>query len=145
MDSFISIPALIGTPDSIDNFATPDQVEDGSSSSQSGLNAVDGNRFEQWKSAASATAKLFLCAAKESTDVFPPLKSVVGGLCFILDNFEVWQLAVHATHGAYKHPSGQRQISKPLSCWYPGLMPFLPHSVNLFLRVMLMRKQGGGS
>jgi len=145
VNNFISIPPLIGTPDDMDNSATPDQVRDGSSSGQSEPNAVDGNRFERWKSAASATAKLFLRGAKESTDVFPPLKSVVGGLCFILDNFEVWQLAVHATHSAYKNPSGQRQISKPLSCWHPGLMPFLPHSVNLFLRVMLMRKQGGGS
>ena len=35
-------------------------------------------------------AKLFLHAAKESVDTFPLLKSVVGGLYFILDNYKVW-------------------------------------------------------
>jgi len=60
------------------------------------LNATRGSKFEQWMSVTSATAKLFLRGAKESTDAFPPLKSVVGGLCFIVDNFEVWWL--HIVH-----------------------------------------------
>jgi len=42
------------------------------------------------KSLASSTAKVFLRGVKESADAFPPLKSVAGGLCFILDNCEVW-------------------------------------------------------
>ena len=41
------------------------------------------------KSLASSTAKLFLRGVKESADAFPPLKSVAGGLCYILDNCEV--------------------------------------------------------
>ena len=40
-----------------------------------------------------ATAKLVLYAVKDSADAFPPLKSVVGGLCFILDSYEVCQLS----------------------------------------------------
>ena len=68
-----------------------DQVQDALRSSQGEPNATHENKFELWKSAASATAKLFLRAAKESADAFPPLKSVVGGLCFILDNYEVWR------------------------------------------------------
>jgi len=67
----------------------PDKVQDALGSGMGELNATDKNKFELWKSAASATAKLFLRAAKESSDAFPPLKSVVGGLCFILDNYEV--------------------------------------------------------
>jgi len=52
---------------------------------------MDKNKSKQRKPTASSAAKLFLRGAKESADVFPPLKSVLGGLCFILDNCEVWQ------------------------------------------------------
>jgi len=41
------------------------------------------------KSLASSTAKLFLRGVNESADAFPPLKSVAGGLCYILENCEV--------------------------------------------------------
>jgi len=53
---------------------------------------VPGNPDENksnWKSTASATAKLFLRGVRESADAFGPLKSVAGGLCFILENCEV--------------------------------------------------------
>ena len=42
-----------------------------------------------WKSTASASSKLVLRAVRDSTDAFGPLKSVAGGLCFILENCEV--------------------------------------------------------
>jgi len=42
-----------------------------------------------WKSTASATAKLLLRGVRDSADAFGPLKSVAGGLCFILENCEV--------------------------------------------------------
>ena len=45
-----------------------------------------------WKSTVSDTAKLILRSVRDSADVFPPLKSVVGGLCFILENYEVCHL-----------------------------------------------------
>ena len=79
MNKFIPVLPLIGHLDNIDNSATNNHIQD----------ATDGKTFEQWKSVASATAKLFLHGVKESADAFPPLKSVVGGLCFILDNCEV--------------------------------------------------------
>ena len=41
-------------------------------------------------SLASSGAKLFLRGVKESADAFGPLKAVAGGLCFILENCEVW-------------------------------------------------------
>ena len=43
-----------------------------------------------WKSTAFATAKLLLRGVRDSADAFGPLKSVAGGLCFILENCEVW-------------------------------------------------------
>jgi len=42
-----------------------------------------------WKSTASSTAKLLLRGVRDSADAFGPLKSVAGGLCFILENCEV--------------------------------------------------------
>ena len=49
---------------------------------------VDENRPD-WKSTASSSAKLVLRAVRDSADAFGPLKSVAGGLCFILENCEV--------------------------------------------------------
>jgi len=45
--------------------------------------------LDQWKSAAYATAKLFLCEAEESANASSSLNHVVAGLCFILENSEV--------------------------------------------------------
>ena len=42
-----------------------------------------------WKSTTSATAKLLLRGVRDTADAFGPLKSVAGGLCFILENCEV--------------------------------------------------------
>ena len=42
-----------------------------------------------WTSMASSSAKLVLRAVRDSADAFGPLKSVAGGLCFILENCEV--------------------------------------------------------
>jgi hypothetical protein len=43
----------------------------------------------EWSHTASSAAKLLLRTVKEASDAFPPLKSVAGGLCAILDNCEV--------------------------------------------------------
>ena len=50
---------------------------------------VADEKKSDWKSTASATAKLFLRGVRDTADAFGPLKSVAGGLCFILDNCEV--------------------------------------------------------
>ena len=50
--------------------------------------ATDENR-PHWKSTASSSAKSVLRAVRDSADAFGQLKSVAGGLCFILENFEV--------------------------------------------------------
>jgi len=91
VNNVILVLSLIGPLDNSDDSAIPDQVQDALGSGKSELNTMDGNRPKQWKSTASATAKMFLRGIKESADAFPPLKSVVGGLYYIVDNFEVWQ------------------------------------------------------
>ena len=50
--------------------------------------AADENK-SGWKSTASSSAKLLLRGVRDSADAFGPLKSVAGGLCFILENCEV--------------------------------------------------------
>ena len=42
-----------------------------------------------WKTTASTAANLLLRGVRDSADAFGPLKSVAGGLCFILENCEV--------------------------------------------------------
>jgi len=73
--------------------------------------AVEENKSD-WKSTVSVTAKLLLRGVRDSADAFPPLKSVAGGLYFILENCEVWPSSASAVHNAYRCPSGQRQINK---------------------------------
>ena len=50
--------------------------------------ATDENK-SGWKSTASSSAKLLLRGVRDSADALGPLKSVAGGLCFILENCEV--------------------------------------------------------
>jgi len=86
---FPSVP-LIVPPGDEETSAVPDHVSavlraDESSEPSA---AADDNK-PSWKSTASATAKLLIRGVRESADAFPPLKSVAGGLCAILDNYEV--------------------------------------------------------
>ena len=52
-------------------------------------NATADEKKSSWGSTAYATAKLLLYGVRDSADAFGPLKSVAGGLCFILENYEV--------------------------------------------------------
>ena len=73
-----------------------ENVEPGAAADESG---------SDWKSTVSSTAKLLLRGVRDSADAFPPLKSVAGGLCFILENYEVWSPSLSAIHKAYRYPS----------------------------------------
>jgi len=53
------------------------------------LSAAPDENKSDWKSTASASAKLLLRGVRDSADSFGPLKSVAGGLCFIPENCEV--------------------------------------------------------
>jgi len=51
-----------------------------------------GENKTDWRSTVPASATLLLRGVRDSADAFGPLKSVAGGLCFILENYEVWSL-----------------------------------------------------
>ena len=68
-----------------------EQEENGSNPNNENVEpsvAADENGSD-WKAVVSSTAKLLLRGVRDSADAFPPLKSVAGGLCFILENYEV--------------------------------------------------------
>jgi hypothetical protein len=78
----------------------------GSSNPVVDSSAIDEKK-SKLKSLASSGAKLILNGVKESADAFGPLKSVAGGLCFILDNCEVRPPPASAVHDAYRHPANE--------------------------------------
>ena len=81
---------LIVPPDNVDASAVPDHApEDVRPSEGAEPCAATKENKSNWWSTASATAKLLLRGVNESADAFGPLKSVTGGLCFILENCEV--------------------------------------------------------
>ena len=59
-----------------------------------GPSVAPGENKSEWKSTMSASAKLLLRGVRDSADAFGPLKSIAGGLCFILENGEV-RLPLH--------------------------------------------------
>jgi hypothetical protein len=69
----------------VPDFAVPDHVP----GENADPNAVANEKKSNWRSTASAGAKLLLRGVSESADGFGPLKSVAGGLRFILENCEV--------------------------------------------------------
>lgn len=70
-----------------------ERVERSGSSAEDGIDepvaAADSGNKSDWKITASASAKMLLRGVRDSADAFGPLKSVAGGLCFILENCEV--------------------------------------------------------
>ena len=64
--------------------------------------AAGDEKESDWKSTASASAKLLLRGVRDSADAFGPLKSVAGGLCFVLENCEVRSPALSAVHKAHR-------------------------------------------
>ena len=69
-----------------------------------GPSAINENKLDL-KSLASSGAKMILRGVRESADAFGPLKSVAGGLCFILDNCEVRGSPLSAAYNAYTRTS----------------------------------------
>ena len=70
--------------------AAPDQAPELVSTDQSAEpGPAASEEKSNWRSTAIAAAKLLLRGVRDSADAFGPLKSVAGGLCFVLDNYEV--------------------------------------------------------
>jgi hypothetical protein len=74
--------------------------------------SASADKKSNWKSTASATAKLFLRGVRDSADAFGPLKSVANGLCFVLENCEVCSSACICCPQCLQEPSEPRQIGK---------------------------------
>ena len=71
--------------------AVPDRAQrDSRPDENTEPSAAANEKKSSWKPTALATAKLLLRGVRDSADAFGPLKSVAGGLCFILENCEVW-------------------------------------------------------
>ena len=89
---------LIVPSDNADTSAIPDHTSEANvrSNKSTESNAAANENKRDWKATASETAKLLLRGVNESADVFAPLKSVTAGLCFILDNCEVWSFPAYA-------------------------------------------------
>ena len=73
----------------IGTIAIPDPVQEAPRTNEGQPSDADKNG-SNFISLASSTAKLLLRGVNETADTFPPLKSVTGSLCYILDNCEVW-------------------------------------------------------
>ena len=67
--------------------------------------ATANEKESGWKPTAFATAKLLLRGVRDSADAFGPLKSVAGGLCFILENCEVRSFPRVQYYNSYTYPS----------------------------------------
>ena len=83
----LSLPLIVSSANVVAS-ATTDPVKEGPPPDKSQPGTGDKNKSD-WKSTASATAGVFLRGVRDSADAFGPLKSVAGGLCFILENCEV--------------------------------------------------------
>jgi len=94
-----SIPSLIVSSTNTGTCAVPNLTQEAPHPNKSEPNIADEKK-SGWKSTASATAKLFLRGVRDSADAFGPLKSVAGGLCFILENCEVCSSS-HVYHRRY--------------------------------------------
>ena len=82
---------LITLLDNTEASAVPDRVQpDPHPGENTEPSATANEKKPSWKPTALATAKLLLRGVRDSADAFGPLKSVAGGLCFILENCEVW-------------------------------------------------------
>ena len=81
------LPPLIVPANDVDTSATPKTAVLPNEGAEPSTGADE--KKPGWKSNAFAAAKLLLRGVNESADAFGPLKSVAGGLCFILENYEV--------------------------------------------------------
>ena len=99
------------------NLASADKPINSNQSSVLGNNKNQQNAMGEDRSnrepTVSAAAKLLLRAVRESADAFPPLKSLAGGLCFIMENFEVRIASVlNPRYNVYDHFSEHKRTGK---------------------------------
>jgi hypothetical protein len=84
------LPPLIALSNNVETSTVPDHGPEVLRPDESAKPSAPADKKSNWGSTASATAKLLLRGVRDSSDAFGPLKSVASGLCFILENCEVW-------------------------------------------------------
>ena len=102
---------------------------------------VDENKSD-WTSTVSASAKLLLRGVRDSADVFGPLKSVAGGLCFILENCEVRFPPSYPVLHTHRSHSARRQTSGRSNHWHPGSVRLPSGSASPSLWVIPRSRKG---
>ena len=106
MDALTRLLCLITLLDDTDTAAVLDRVQpDPRLDENTEPSAATNEKKSNWKSTALATAKLLLRGVRDSADAFGPLKSVAGGLCFILENCEVCSNSHLHYHNSDRYPS----------------------------------------
>jgi len=83
-DNFLATDRTQSTPNEDKNLETTNHTPDEGAETQTGPN---------WMSAAYSSTKVVIDVVKESSDVFPPLKSVASGLAAVLKNYDVRSLS----------------------------------------------------
>ena len=103
---FFQLLCLTIRPDNANTSAVPDHMPQNPISDKNvEPSAAANEKKSSWKSTAIATAKLLLRGVRDSADAFGPLKSVAGGLCFILENCEVSSNPCPHHHNSDRCPS----------------------------------------
>lgn len=96
------------------------------------VQSKDLNAHGEARHAVSEAIKLAIRALRESSDAFPPLKSLFGGLASFIDNYEVWGSLLGVICFSYTIKRNERQIrrtSNVSSQEYQALQK-LPHRRN---------------
>ena len=113
-------PCLITLPDNADTPAVPGRVQrDPRPDENAEPTAAANEKKSSWKPTALAAAKLLLRGVRDSADAFGPLKSVAGGLCFILENYEV-RSSLRTPQGSYRHPANEGERTNDRIAGTPG-------------------------
>jgi len=69
--------------------STPSEEKNSESSDRTLDEGAATQKKSSWMSAAYSSAKVVIDVVKESSDVFPPLKSVASGLAAVLKHYDV--------------------------------------------------------
>ena len=97
----------------LDNSTIPQRVQEpGQIPSPVLSSPVAGGEESVLKPVATSGAKFFLQGVNESPGGFPLLKSVAEGLCFVLENCEVWLSTPHLFCNAHGFPGDRGEYRR---------------------------------
>jgi hypothetical protein len=99
----LRLVSLTVPSDNVDNPAVPGRIQEALRDEESGPRTVDKNKL--WKSVVLSTARFTLTLVRDTSDVFPPLRSTAGGLYAILEGIEVLSTSRTLCSRAHSCPS----------------------------------------